>query len=61
MIVPERRPRRFSGFARWFVTDLRGAISLTFLVALLIISLLAPWIAPYAPTAQDLDAAMKRN
>lgn len=57
-MVAERRPRRFSGFARWFLTDIRGALSLTFLLALLLISILGPWISPYAPAAQDLDAAM---
>ncbi|MDB5616812.1 ABC transporter permease [Tardiphaga sp.] len=53
-----RRPGRLSSFARWFFTDIRGALSLTVLVALLALSLLAPWISPYAPAAQDLDAAM---
>jgi peptide/nickel transport system permease protein len=58
VLVPERRPRRVAAFVRWCVTDLRGALSLAFLVALLLISLLAPWISPYSPTAQDLDAAL---
>ena len=53
-----RRPGRLSGFARWLVTDIRGALSLAMLVTLLLISLLGPWISPYAPAAQDLDAAM---
>jgi peptide/nickel transport system permease protein len=57
-IVAARRPGRFSGFARWLVTDIRGALSLAVLVALLVISILGPWISPYAPAAQDLDAAM---
>jgi peptide/nickel transport system permease protein len=56
--ITPRRPGRFAGFARWFLTDLRGALSLTVLVVLLVLSLLAPWISPYAPAAQDLDAAM---
>lgn len=53
-----RRPGRLSGLARWLVTDIRGALSLAVLVTLLLISLLGPWISPYAPVAQDLDAAM---
>ncbi|MCX7319549.1 MAG: ABC transporter permease [Hyphomicrobiales bacterium] len=57
-MVPARRPSRFAGFARWFVSDLRGAISLTFLLALMLISVLAPWISPYAPAEQDIDAAL---
>lgn len=58
VMAPERRPGPFSGFVRWFVSDLRGAFSLTFLVALFVISVLGPWISPYAPAAQDLDAAL---
>jgi peptide/nickel transport system permease protein len=57
-IPAARRPGRLSGFARWLVTDIRGALSLAMLVTLLLISLLGPWISPYAPAAQDLDAAM---
>ncbi|MGX7744213.1 ABC transporter permease [Rhodopseudomonas parapalustris] len=54
----QHRRRRLRRFLRWFVSDLRGAISLTFLLVLLVISLLAPWIAPYDPVAQDIDAAL---
>ncbi|PPQ43857.1 ABC transporter permease [Rhodopseudomonas palustris] len=54
----QHRRRRMRRFLRWFVSDLRGAISLTFLLILLVISLLAPWIAPYDPVAQDIDAAL---
>jgi peptide/nickel transport system permease protein len=57
-IPAARRPGRLSGFARWLVSDIRGALSLAMLVTLLLISLLGPWISPYAPAAQDLDAAM---
>ncbi|MFT2612651.1 glutathione ABC transporter permease GsiD, partial [Escherichia coli] len=46
------------GFGRWLVTDIRGAISLGFLLALLLISVLAPWISPYNPVAQNIDAAL---
>ena len=42
VMAPERLPGRFSGFVRWFVSDLRGAFSLTFLVALFVISVLGP-------------------
>jgi peptide/nickel transport system permease protein len=57
-IPAARRPGRLSRFAGWLVTDIRGALSLAMLVTLLLISLLGPWISPYAPAAQDLDAAM---
>jgi peptide/nickel transport system permease protein len=43
-------------FVRWFRSDLRGAFSLTFLMALLIASALAPWIAPHSPTQQNFAA-----
>lgn len=43
-------------FLRWLCADLRGALSLMFLLALMLLSVLAPWLAPYSPTQQDLDA-----
>jgi peptide/nickel transport system permease protein len=52
------RPRRLAGFGRWLLTDFRGAFSLAFLLALFVISLLAPVISPYSPTGQDIDAAL---
>ncbi|MDR3467220.1 MAG: ABC transporter permease [Xanthobacteraceae bacterium] len=57
-IMADRRPGRLSGFARWFRSDPRGAVSLTFLVALVAVSTLAPWVAPQSPTAQDFNAMM---
>ena len=38
----------------WLARDLRGAISLGFLVALMLLAMLAPAIAPYSPTAQNV-------
>jgi peptide/nickel transport system permease protein len=43
---------------RWFRSDLRGALSLSFLSALIVISILAPWISPYSPIGQDFDATL---
>jgi peptide/nickel transport system permease protein len=57
-VTIDRQPQRLAGFVRWFLTDLRGALSLTFLLALLLISLLGPWISPYLPTTQNLDATL---
>lgn len=51
-------PSRLTLFFRWFRRDLRGAFSLTFLVLLMVVSLAAPWIAPYSPTQQDFDAML---
>jgi peptide/nickel transport system permease protein len=38
----------------WLRRDLRGAISLGFLAALTLLAALAPMIAPYSPTAQNI-------
>jgi peptide/nickel transport system permease protein len=54
----ERRPGRLAGLARWFRTDIRGAVSLSVLLLLLLMSALGPWISPYDPAAQDIDAAL---
>lgn len=40
----------------WLRQDKRGALGLGFLLLLALISLLAPWIAPYSPTEQDFSA-----
>jgi peptide/nickel transport system permease protein len=42
-------------FFAWLRSDLRAALSLSFLLALLLMSLAAPWIAPWSPTAQNID------
>src|SRR6218665_1199469 len=44
---------------RWLRSDLRAALSLAFLVLLLLLSVTAPWIAPHAPSAQNLDATLQ--
>ena len=57
-VTAHRFPTRTGAFVRWFCRDLRGALSLSFLLALIVVSILAPWIAPYSPTAQDFNAIM---
>ncbi|MGB3866897.1 MAG: ABC transporter permease [Xanthobacteraceae bacterium] len=57
-IVPQARPTRLSRFGGWFRSDLRGALSFTFLCVLIVMSALAPWISPYSPIAQDFDVAL---
>jgi peptide/nickel transport system permease protein len=44
-----------SPFFTWLRRDLRAAISLAFLLALGLLALCAPLIAPYPVTAQDVD------
>ena len=46
------RPRRF---LMWLVTDLRATLAIFVLLGLVIVAIGAPWIAPYAPTAQDVN------
>jgi peptide/nickel transport system permease protein len=46
------RPRRFF---RWLVSDLRAALAIVVLLMLVIVAIGAPWIAPYQPTAQDVN------
>ena len=46
------RPRRF--FC-WLASDLRAALALVVLLGLVIVAIGAPWIAPYPPTAQDVN------
>jgi peptide/nickel transport system permease protein len=40
---------------RWLVTDLRAAMAIMVLLALVVVAIGAPWIAPYPPTAQDVN------
>lgn len=45
----------FATFLKWLRGDLRAALSLGFLLLLLVLSIAAPLIAPHSPIAQDLD------
>lgn len=40
-------------FLAWLCSDVRAAVCLAYLVALAALALLAPWVAPYSPTAQN--------
>lgn len=56
--APAARPQRLSGFTRWLRTDRLGALSLAFLLALVLVAIAAPLLAPYSPTEQNIDAAL---
>ena len=56
--APARRRSRGRRFLRWLASDRRAAASLLYLVALFTVALLAPVIAPYAPTAQDASSTL---
>ena len=40
---------------RWLAGDLRAALAILVLLVLVIVAIGAPWIAPYSPTAQDVN------
>jgi peptide/nickel transport system permease protein len=42
-------------FFRWLVSDLRAALAIFVLLMLVVVAIGAPWIAPYQPTAQDVN------
>jgi len=44
---------------RWLKSDWRAAAALAYLGALLLLALLAPLIAPYSPTTQDINAMLQ--
>ena len=49
------RPWRFFW---WLASDLRAALALVVLLGLVIVAIGAPWIAPYPPTAQDVNTML---
>lgn len=53
------RPGAWQRFGAWLRRDLRGAVSLGFLVVLFALSVLAPVIAPFSPTAQDVNNTLQ--
>lgn len=46
-------------FLRWLKGDLRATISLLLLILILALTGLAPWLAPYSPTEQNLDLMLE--
>jgi peptide/nickel transport system permease protein len=52
---PEAEPGPARRFFRWLASDLRAALALAVLLCLVVVAIGAPWIAPYAPTAQDVN------
>ncbi len=47
--------RRMRGFLSFLARDPRAALALGALVLLLVVAVLAPWLAPYAPTTQNVS------
>jgi peptide/nickel transport system permease protein len=52
---PQAEPGPARRFFRWLASDLRAALALAVLLTLVIVAIGAPWIAPYSPTAQDVN------
>lgn len=48
----EPRSRRL---LRWLASDLRATLAIVVLLGLAVVAMGAPWIAPYQPTAQDIN------
>lgn len=57
IIVPRKRSR-LVGVWRWMVSDPRAVLSIAYLALLVIVSLLAPVIAPYSPVEQDVSSLL---
>lgn len=51
--IAGRRRGRLAQVLIWLSRDLRAMLSLGYLVALVVLAVLAPWIAPHSPTAQN--------
>lgn len=57
--APTRRPGAMRRFGLWLRSDLRASVSVAYLTVLLLLSIFAPWIAPYSPSVQDLNAILE--
>jgi peptide/nickel transport system permease protein len=53
-VITVPRRSRASRFLRWMRSDIRAVLSIGFLVGLVLVSILAPWIAPYPPNDQNV-------
>jgi peptide/nickel transport system permease protein len=53
--IQQSKPGPFLRFCLWLASDLRAALALAVLTFLVIVAATAPWLAPYAPTAQDVN------
>jgi peptide/nickel transport system permease protein len=56
-IVPTNS--RWRRLGRWLKSDLRATAAIAYLGVLLVLALSAPLIAPYSPTAQDINAMLQ--
>lgn len=54
MSSPDSSVRGLSAVLDWLRRDRRAAASVVFLIAMVLVALLAPWISPHIPSEQDL-------
>jgi peptide/nickel transport system permease protein len=59
LALPVREPlakaTRLRRLFRWLASDLRATLAIVVLLTLVVVAIGAPWIAPYRPTAQDVN------
>jgi|SRR5579871_272454 len=53
--ISQSKPSPLLRFGRWLASDLRAALAIAALSFLVIVAATAPWLAPYSPTAQDVN------
>lgn len=53
--APARESSKVASLFAWLWSDKRALVSALFLVVLGLLAIASPWVAPYSPTAQDLD------
>jgi peptide/nickel transport system permease protein len=46
---------RLHRLVRWLASDLRATLAIFVLLGLVVVAIGAPWLAPYQPTAQDVN------
>jgi peptide/nickel transport system permease protein len=59
VLVAPRRRGRAARLLRWMLSDPRAVFSIGYLVLLILVSVLAPVIAPYPPNDQNVNALLQ--
>ena len=54
-----RGPSPFRRLISWLRVDLRASLCLAYLVGLALLAVMAPWVAPYSPTAQSVAETLQ--
>jgi len=59
MMRTRSQPAMALRFLKWMRGDLRAAFCLAYLVGLVLLSVLAPWVSPYSPTDQRVAMTLE--